>query len=93
MSGGDDVVGIDAVVPTATVAPTEPTEAPTPTVSTPDTERTVEADPAAATDVWLALWAGVELVVTDPDGAELALGRRSERVRLRAAQHDLQPRR
>ena len=72
-SGDDDEVGNDAVVPTATVAPTEPTEAPTPTVSTPDTEPTMESDPAAATEAWLALWAGVELVVTDPEGAELAI--------------------
>jgi len=55
----------------ATDAPT--TKSTTSTATTTTTEPATAPDPAGATSAWLAMWDGVEMVVTDPIAAEQAV--------------------
>ena len=64
-SGDDDIAGEPVVTsePTTTVAtPSSTTE--------PNTITSDPIDPAGASEAWIAMWDGVEMVVTDPDTAE-----------------------
>lgn len=66
--------GSDAAESSAT--PTvEPTAVPTTSSApaTPTTDPVVDADPSAAEEAWIAMWDGVERIVTDPESAETAI--------------------